>query len=102
MRDDLKREFPMDMLGDKEVTEGQELWFQSPQGQVPGKVVTLAAATFTVDFNHPLAGKDLEFSVKLVGISNSPTQIQASCGCSSQEQSSCGCSSQEGSGGCGH
>jgi peptidylprolyl isomerase len=112
LRDDLKREFPKDMLGDQEVTEGQELWFQSPQGPVPGKVVTLAAATFTVDFNHPLAGKDLEFSVKLVGISNTPTQVQASCGCSTQpqsscgcspqEQSSCGCSTPEGSGGCGH
>ena len=103
LRDDLKRDFPKDMLGDQEVTEGQELWFKSPQGPVPGKIVTLAADTFTVDFNHPLAGKDLEFSVKLVGISNTATQTQASCACSSsQAESSCGCSSSEGSGGCGH
>ena len=100
VREDLKRDFPLDMLGDQEVTEGQELWFKSPQGPVPGKILALAADTFTVDFNHPLAGKDLEFSVKLVGISNTPTQTQASCSCSSQPQASCGCSSSEG-GGCG-
>jgi len=92
VREDLKRDFPRDMLGGKEVTVGQELMFRSPQGPVPGKVSALAADTFTVDFNHPLAGKDLEFSVKLVGISNSPTQTQASCSCSSSPSE----------GGCGH
>ena len=92
VREDLKRDFPRDMLGGKEVTEGQELMFKSPQGPVPGRISSLAADTFTVDFNHPLAGKDLEFSVKLVGISNNPSQTQASCSCSSSA----------GGGGCGH
>jgi len=100
VRDDLKRAFPLSMLEGQEVTEGQELWFKSPQGPVPGKIVTVAADTFTVDFNHPLAGKDLEFSIKLVGISNTPTQVQAGCSCSSEAQSSCGCS-PSGEGGCG-
>lgn len=93
VRDDLKRDFPRDMLEGKEVKEGQEMWFQSPQGAVPGKIAALADDTFTVDFNHPLAGKDLEFSVKLVGISNTPTQAQAGCSCS--------CSSPGGEGNCG-
>jgi peptidylprolyl isomerase len=92
LRDDLKKEFPRDMLGDKEVEEGQELWFKSPQGPIPGKILNLAAETFTVDFNHPLAGKDLEFSIKLVGISNTPTQAQGGCSCSSSG----------GGGSCGH
>jgi len=91
VRDDLKRDFPRDMLEGKEVQEGQELWFQSPQGPVPGKIAALSAETFTVDFNHPLAGKDLEFSVKLVGISNTPTQRQAGCGCSCSSASDSGC-----------
>jgi len=98
-REDLRRDFPKDMLGDQEVTEGQELWFKSPQGPVPGKIVALAADTFTVDFNHPLAGKDLEFSIKLVGFSDAPTQAQG-CSCSTQTQPSCSCSSSESSGGC--
>ncbi len=92
-RDDLIQSFPRDILGGREVEVGQELWFKSPQGPVPGKISALEAETVTVDFNHPLAGRDLEFSVKLVGISNSPTQIQGGCSCSS---SSCD------PGACGH
>jgi peptidylprolyl isomerase len=92
VREELKKDFPRDMLGDKEVEVGQELWFKSPQGPVPGKILALETENFTVDFNHPLAGRDLEFSVKLVGISNSPTQTQGGCSCSSQG----------GGGSCGH
>ncbi|MGQ9689388.1 MAG: FKBP-type peptidyl-prolyl cis-trans isomerase [Desulfobaccales bacterium] len=73
-RDDLKQSFPRDILGGKEVNLGQELWFKSPQGPVPGRVAALETESITVDFNHPLAGEDLEFSVKLVGISDHPTQ----------------------------
>ena len=90
VRDDLKKDFPRDMLGEKEVEEGQELWFKTPQGPVPGKVLNLETDSFTVDFNHPLAGRDLEFSVKLVGISESPTQVQSSCSCSSAGEGTCG------------
>jgi peptidylprolyl isomerase len=97
VREDLKKDFPRDMLGGQEVAEGQELWFKSPQGPVPGKIMTLNTDSFTVDFNHPLAGKDLEFSIKLVGISNSPTQAQAGCSCSCSPSESEGC----GGGGCG-
>lgn len=92
VREDLIKAFPRDMLGDKEVEVGQELWFKSPQGPVPGKIMALETENFTVDFNHPLAGQNLEFSVKLVGISDSPTQTQGGCSCSSQG----------GGGSCGH
>jgi peptidylprolyl isomerase len=90
VRDDLKKEFPKDMLGEKEVEVGQELWFKTPQGPVPGRVLALDPETFTVDFNHPLAGRDLEFSVKLVGVSNAPTQTQEAAGCSCSSQGTCG------------
>jgi peptidylprolyl isomerase len=95
-REDLKQDFPLDILGGKEVAVGQELWFKSPQGPVPGKILSVEPSTITVDFNHPLAGRDLEFSVKLVGISDSPTQVQEGCSCSSSSCSSCGPDS------CGH
>jgi len=39
VRDDLKKDFPKDMLGEKEVDVGQELWFKTPQGPVPGRVL---------------------------------------------------------------
>ena len=90
VRDDLRKDFPRDMLGEKEVEVGQELWFKTPQGPVPGKVLNLETESFTVDFNHPLAGRDLEFSVKLVGISDAPTQVQSSCSCSSAGEGTCG------------
>ena len=90
VRDDLKKDFPRDMLGEKEVNVGEELWFKTPQGPVPGKILTLETDSFTVDFNHPLAGRDLEFSVKLVGISDAPNQVQGGCSCSSTGQGTCG------------
>ncbi len=88
-REDLKREFPSSMLGDQEVAAGQNLWFNTPQGPIQGKVLDVNPENFTVDFNHPLAGKNLEFDIKLVSISDQPTQ-----------QSGCACSAPSGSGGC--
>ena len=90
LREDLKRDFPVSMLGDQQVTEGQNLWFNTPQGPIQGKVLDLGDENFTVDFNHPLAGKDLEFDIKLVGVSDQPTQ----------QKGGCACSAPAGSGGC--
>ncbi len=87
-RDDLKREFPNDMLGDNVIELGQELRFASPQGPVYGRVLEIKPDKFVVDFNHPLAGKTLMFKIKVVGITDQPTQPQA-CGCSCSS-SSCG------------
>jgi peptidylprolyl isomerase len=90
-REDLKREFPKDMLGDHPIEVGQPLRFSSPHGPVTGTVLAVAADKFEVDFNHPLAGKTLHFQLKLVGISDAPTQQQG-CGCTSSSCSS-GCDS---------
>jgi peptidylprolyl isomerase len=95
-RDDLKREFPQSMLGDHKIEVGQELRFSSPHGPVTGKVLTIEPDKFVVDFNHPLAGKTLLFKIKLVGITDHPTQ-QSACSCSSSScdtgscGSGCGC-----------
>jgi peptidylprolyl isomerase len=84
LRDDLKREFPTEMLGGEKVEVGQVLRFSSPRGPVSGTVLEVAADKFHVDFNHPLAGKNLVFTIKLAGISDQPTQASCSCGCSSE------------------
>ncbi len=86
-REDLKREFPTDMLGGHEIKVGQELRFSSPHGPVVGRVLVIEGDKFSVDFNHPLAGKTLGFHIKVVGISDQPTQMAAGCGCT---PSSCG------------
>jgi peptidylprolyl isomerase len=88
LRDDLKREFPKDMLGENKIEVGQELRFASPSGPVVGKVLTIEPEKFLVDFNHPLAGKTLLFKIKLMGITDQPTQ-QTGCSCGSSS-SSCG------------
>jgi peptidylprolyl isomerase len=92
-REDLKREFPVSMLEGNPVEVGQQLRFSSPHGPVSGTVLTIESEKFTVDFNHPLAGQTLAFQIKLVGISDAPTQVQGGCSCSSPSSCSSGCDS---------
>jgi len=87
----LIRDFPTTMLGQDKVEVGQNVWFDSPQGPVPGKVMAMAADTFSVDFNHPLAGQNLNFQLTLVGVTDQATQVSCSCGCGS-DASDCGSS----------
>lgn len=55
--EEVKPEVGMELeLKDK---EGNELW---------GRVLSLQDDTVTMDFNHPLAGKELHFDVKVVDI----------------------------------
>jgi peptidylprolyl isomerase len=88
LREDLKRDFPKDMLGDHQIEVGQMLKFSSPHGPVSGTVLAIEADKFVVDFNHPLAGKTLEFKITVVGITDQPTQVSGGCSCSSP--SDCG------------
>lgn len=94
-REDLKREFPASMLEGNPVEVGQQLRFSSPHGPVSGTVLSIEPDKFTVDFNHPLAGQTLQFMIKIVGISDAPTQQQGGCSCGSNPSSSCtsGCDS---------
>jgi len=89
-RDDLKREFPASMLEGHQIEVGQQLRFSSPQGPLSGTVLDIDPEKFVVDFNHPLAGQILEFMIRLVGISDKPTQPQGGC---SPSSCSAGCDS---------
>ena len=70
---------------------GGFLVMQSPIGQqMPVKVIKLDAKNVHLDMNHPLAGQDLTFDIKLVGLENAPEQGEEDCcggGCS---DGSCG------------
>ena len=52
-----------------EIEVGGRLILKSPQGQSIHAVVTeIKTDSVTIDLNHPLAGKELTFKVKVIGI----------------------------------
>lgn len=60
-----RSDFPADM----DLEPGLIIGFSTPAGdEVPGAVVDLSESTVTVDFNHPLAGHEISFSVEIVGV----------------------------------
>ncbi len=62
-----KKEFPENI----KLEEGMRLIANSPDGkQMPFIINKIEENEITVDFNHPLAGKNLEFNVELVDIRN--------------------------------
>ena len=81
---------------------GGFLVMQSPVGQqVPVKVIKLDKTNVSLDMNHPLAGQDLTFNIKLVDVNNAPEHGECGCG-----DGSCGDDCGDGSCGdscdCGH
>ncbi len=68
-RPELEREVPVKALPEK-VEVGDPLQAQTPDGMIYVWVKKIAGDTAVVDGNHPLAGKTLEFDLKLVTVSD--------------------------------
>lgn len=47
---------------------GDHFWAETDHGRRPFKVLKVSGDTVTMDGNHPLAGQDLSFEVKLVAV----------------------------------
>ncbi len=63
---ELVRKIPKDQIP-AEAKEGSTLLMQLPNGmQVPVKVVSVDEKEATLDMNHPLAGQNLNFKLKVV------------------------------------
>ncbi|MBS3165638.1 peptidylprolyl isomerase [Candidatus Woesearchaeota archaeon] len=54
---------------EQEPQKGMMLLINLPNGvQLPAKIVEVTAADVTLDLNHPLAGKNLNFKIKVVSV----------------------------------
>lgn len=62
--------FSRSQFGDDiEMEEGLMLSFADAQNtELPGVVTAFDDESVTVDFNHPLAGKDIEFEVEIIAV----------------------------------
>ena len=53
---------------ESELEIGSILSFQNGDGELPGVIIALEENQMMVDFNHPLSGKNIVFTVKIVEI----------------------------------
>jgi len=69
-RAELKQEIPRSALPEgPEPKAGMALIMQSPDGQQrPVKIVEVKAESLVLDMNHPLAGKNLIFKIKILKV----------------------------------
>jgi FKBP-type peptidyl-prolyl cis-trans isomerase 2 len=72
-RDDLTRDVPKEQVpDDQEITPGMMLLVTLPdESQIPAEVLEVTEEKVTLDLNHPLAGKVLNFKVKIDEIDES-------------------------------
>lgn len=67
MQEMKRNAFPVDMP----VAPGLMVSFADAQGaELPGVITAVEGDWVTVDFNHPLAGKTLQFEVQILEVSN--------------------------------
>ncbi len=78
VRAELVMVVPKNKLPEKpEPQPGMMLVMQGPTGQkLPARITKVADGSVTIDLNHPLAGKDLNFEIKVMGI-NEPEEKKA-------------------------
>lgn len=59
-----KNQFPEDL----KLEVGMQLMAQGPHGAIPVQIAEILDDKVKVDFNHPLAGKDLTFNIEVVDV----------------------------------
>jgi len=64
-----REEFPPELA----LEEGVVVGFDTPDGdEVPGTVLEVGEESVRVDFNHPLAGRQLSIDVEIVSVNRKP------------------------------
>ena len=75
--DDAIQQVPRDQFPSEMPLEiGVMMAAQTPQGPLPFTITEIADDVVTVDFNHQMAGKTLQFSVEVVDV-----RCDEACGC---------------------
>ena len=91
---------PREQFAGIELEVGMPLYGQSPEGQtVMVTVKGFDDNEVTVDYNHPLAGKDLMFSVTVLDVREPSVDEAMSGQVAKPDDGGCGCGT--GAGGCG-
>ena len=69
-REELVVSFPVDQVPNlDQLSEGDRIFLQGPMGQpIPAVVTSITEEAVTVDANHDLAGKPLNFDIELVEV----------------------------------
>jgi FKBP-type peptidyl-prolyl cis-trans isomerase 2 len=75
-KEELLKKVPKEQLPENLTPEvGMILGLQTPDGrQIPAPIVEVSEKEITIDLNHPLAGKNLKFKIKLTEIQESSNQ----------------------------
>jgi FKBP-type peptidyl-prolyl cis-trans isomerase SlpA len=67
-------DFPKDLPPEA----GLSYSFESPDdGEIPGTVLSVTQEAAKIDFNHPLAGQEIVFTVEILGINNAHAEISS-------------------------
>jgi len=103
-------DFPLDAfmvngkLEEDLLTEGNVIPMQDNAGRIiQGTVLEVKDEGVTLDFNHPLAGMDLNFEGKVLAIreaTDKELQKGCVCGCNDDDCDDCGCDDEQGQQGC--
>lgn len=82
--DNLFQTIPRDMFQEGDLPEiGMIVMVATKDGyKVPATVSEIRDTEFLLDFNHPLAGKTLNFKIKVIGLTKGPVDLGGcDCGC---------------------
>ena len=91
-RDDLTQTLPIEQFEGIELKKGMTLYGQGPDGQtVAVTVKDFNDKEVTIDYNHPLAGQDLTFNIKLLNEREATPDEVLSGQVGGQAHESCGC-----------
>lgn len=68
-----------DFPGELKPEVGTSYSFETPNGEeIPGTIVTIEENQASVDFNHPLAGQEIVFTVNILGVNNEHAETNLS------------------------